>query len=202
MSRLLLLLLSLPLCLQAAPRKGLFRPARLHLNLMNAGIGTPPRFINGRMHPGLEVGVSKPFARSEKKNRPEVRLLLGYMAQPSLQRAAYLQPGLGYRFRLYRRLDLIPHLDVALMGVRQTNDGFRYQGNGQYRAEGRWGLQVLPALGLELSLRTGKKPESPAICGGYRFGMQLPFSTISSLLPINRLHLGVQFPLSLIHAAR
>lgn len=171
----------------------LLHRSRYQVSLTNSAIGTPPHFMNGRLHPGFEAGLLTPLGKGHRKNTADAHLLFSYFSQASLQRSIGLKPGIGYRIRLYKELGLRPKLSLNLMAVQQLNEEFKFSGNGQYEKVNPWRLQFMPSLGLEAyhPLFTMKQ-RVVALTLGYEFGMQLPFSVISSLLPMSQLQIGLQ----------
>jgi len=177
--------------------------SRYQLSLTNSAIGTPPHFINGRLHPGGEAGLLTPLGKAHRKNSADVHLLFSYFSQASLQRNVGLKPGIGYRIRLYKQLSLRPKLSLNLMAVQQINEEYRYTSGGQYEKVNPWRFQCLPSLGLEAYYPLFKVNERPIVLTlGYEFGMQLPFSVISAFLPVNQLQIGLQSQLHSSHSKK
>ena len=159
----------------------------------NAAIGTPPHFINGRIHPGLEVGFLHTLSKKAHKNNPEQGFFLGYMAQQALQRSLYAKYLLGYKIKTYKSWWVKPGLQLGIMGVHQRNAEFKLNTQGQYEKISALRAQFLSGLHMETGLHIGYFKEYPLqLVGRYEFAMQWPFSQISSLLPINQLHLGLR----------
>lgn len=163
------------------------------ISIFNAGIGMPPHFINGRLHPGIELGLQKPLFKKTKKSFINYSLLIGYFTQQSLQRSFYIKPDIGYQINISNNFSLRPLLSASLMGVQQINKEYKLNDKGEYEQAPRNRCQVMPSIGLEASysFHKSKKMQYAAFVG-YQFGVQLPFSSISSILPINQLHVGIQ----------
>lgn len=174
--------------------KKLLQKTSYSVDFQNAAIGLPPHLINGRLHPGLQVGMQKPIRMTNKQSRGNYSLLIGYFAQQALQRALYLKPGVGYRIRLSRNLMIRPMMNLACMGVQQINNEFRLIRPGVYTKQSAFRFQLLASAGLEAGVwvATTKHLNVEATLA-YEFGMQFPFSEIASTLPINQLHVGVVF---------
>lgn len=164
----------------------------LRASLLNAGIGMPTHFVNGRLHPGIQLGIQKSISKQAKKSYIDYSFHLGYFAQQSLQRALYLKPGIGYNIHLYKRIMLRPVFSLPLMAVQQINDEFKLNNQGEYEQVNKMRFQLMPSLGMETSIPVAHSKQCQYnITLGYDFGLQLPFSVISSVLPINQLHIGV-----------
>jgi hypothetical protein len=157
--------------------------------IQNVGIGMPPNFVNGKAHPGLAVGVQNKFADS---SRWDYHFDLGYFAIHSLQRVAYLKPGIGYPISIAQRVELRPNVSLGILGVGQINDEFKFV-NGGYEKVSRHRLQLMPSFGLESFMQiANSKKISYEVMLGYEFGVQLPFSSLSNILPLNQLKIGVR----------
>jgi len=167
----------------------ILRSHDVRVALQNVGIGMPPNFVNGKLHPGLLIGIQKKIRRTTQW---DYHLDLGYFAIHSLQRVAYIKPGMGYTVSIAKKLELRPTINFALMGVGQINDEFKFV-NGQYEKVARHRLQVAPSFGLE-SFTTVVKKKNIAYQAmlAYEFGVQLPFSSLSSILPLNQIKIGVR----------
>lgn len=158
--------------------------------LTTTGIGMPPNFINGGLHPGLQVGFQRALKAGSKL---DYSFDLEYFAIPSLQRVAAFRPSLGFPIQLAKWIELRPNVNLALMLTHQLNDEFRFTSTGQYEAVGKNRLQVSPSIGLETFIQLAQKQKmNYELMLGYAFGMQLPFSALSSLLPLNQLKVGVR----------
>lgn len=165
----------------------------IQASLHNAAIGTPPHFINGRLHPGLEVGFLQTLSKKQHKNNPEQGIFLGYMAQQALQRSLYAKYLLGYKIKTYKSWWVKPGLQLGVMGVHQRNAEFKLNAQGEYEKISALRAQFLTGLHLETGLHIGYFKQYPLqLVGRYEFAMQWPFSQISSLLPINQMHLGLR----------
>jgi hypothetical protein len=165
----------------------------LQASIHNAAIGMPPHLINGRIHPGLEVGFLQTLSKKTHKNNPEQGVFLGYMAQQALQRSLYAKYLLGYKIKTYQSWWVKPGLQLGIMGVHQRNAEFKINAQGQYEKISALRAQFLTGLHLETGLHIGYFNQYPLqLIGRYEFAMQWPFSQISSLLPINQVHLGVR----------
>ena len=82
--------------------------------------------------------------------------------------------------------------NLSLMIVQQINDEFKLNAHGEYEQVSKMRFQLMPSFGLETGIPVTKsKRFSYFLILGYELGMQLPFSVISSVLPINQLHIGV-----------
>ncbi|MCC7030080.1 MAG: hypothetical protein IT257_07225 [Chitinophagaceae bacterium] len=79
-----------------------FQNSTLRATLLNAGIGMPPHFVNGRLHPGFEAGLQKAFNNHPSRSHGVYAMQLGYFSQRSLQRALYLKPGIGFSVQLHK----------------------------------------------------------------------------------------------------
>ncbi len=175
-------------------RKGILHHFTWRATFLNGAIGMPPHFINGRLHPGVDLGIQSDLFRKNKKNKIDYTLLAGYFSVRSLQSLAFLKPGVGYAIKVYKSHYIRPHLNVSAMYVRQINAEFKYIGSGNYEMVRHARFQVMPSIGAEALVPISKsKNHQLNLILGYEFGMQLPFSEISSILPINQLHLGFQF---------
>jgi hypothetical protein len=157
--------------------------------VQNTGIGMPPNFVNGKLHPGFLVGFQKNI---KPHSRWDYHVDFGYFAIHSLQRTAYLKPGIGYAIPIAKTFELRPFLNLGFMGVGQINDEFKFV-NGQYEKGARHRLQIAPGFGLESFFTVVKKKnrEFQAMLA-YEFGTQLPFSSLSSILPLNQIKVGVR----------
>jgi hypothetical protein len=167
--------------------------ADVRFDILNAGIGMPPHFINGRLHPGFQLGLQHPFRQKHRKSYGEYFLGAGYFAQRSLQRAFFLKPGIGYTVPIYKGITIRPVCHLSLMTVKQINDEFKLNDHGVYEQVSKYRFQMMPSFGLETAVPVAHgKHRCCAITLGYDFGLQLPFSALSSLLPMNVLHAGVR----------
>ncbi|MGI9191898.1 MAG: hypothetical protein ACR2IL_07325 [Chitinophagaceae bacterium] len=165
----------------------------IQATLHNAAIGMPPHIINGRMHPGLEVGFLQTLSKKVHKNNPEQGVFLGYMAQQALQRSIYAKYLLGYKIKTYKSWWVKPGLQLGVMAVHQRNAEFKLNAQGQYEKISVLRAQFLSGLHLETGLHVGYFKQYPLqLVGRYEFAMQWPFSQISSLLPINQVHVGLR----------
>lgn len=166
--------------------------AGLKLLVFNQAIGMPPSFVNGRLHPGVELGIQAPFIHKNKNSFLDYSLSLGYFSQQQLQRVVFIKVGSGYRFQLVKGFSLRPSLNLSAFYVSQLNDEFIYQGNGVYEKYKGKKIQAKPGIGVDLLSPTLKfKSVNFNLIGGYEFGLQLPFSLLSSTLPLNQLHVGI-----------
>ncbi len=173
-------------------KKFLFNNSLFHASILNTGIGMPPNIINGRLHPGIELGFQKKMTKNEKKSTLDYSFNLGYFSIRSLEQASYLKPGIGYSFCISKRFCIRPSLNGSLMMVRQLNDEFKFKGNGNYETVSPLRFQVAPSLGLETSINLFQLSKMDiGFRLKYEFGVQLPFSLLSSVLPLNQLHIGV-----------
>ena len=163
------------------------------VSFVSSSIGMPPHILNGRFQPGFEFGLNHPI-RKGKTNSIQYSLLAGYFAQQSLQRAAYIKLGLSKNVRIYKSFKIKMGIQNSFMLVRQTNDEFTYIGNGNYQTNSRSRLQLMPSVRIspQCKLYTYKKYFVHGFLA-YEFGMQLPFSNLSSLLPIQQVHIGLLF---------
>lgn len=147
----------------------------------------PPHFINGRWHPGLNLCLDKMIT---KRHGFKHQYALGYFAQRSLQRVAYIKGGMAYRYPVWNNLYLQPSLNLSVMDVRNSNKEFKFE-NGHYKELSRNRLQLMPSFGMELGSVIGhSKHTDYGVLFRYEFGVQLPFSQISAILPMNQLHVG------------
>lgn len=158
--------------------------------VQHAGVGMPLHGINGRFQPGFELGIEKLKSR---KHFISLQYTFGYMAQRSLQRSFYLKPSLGYNYFVFKnKLKIKPHLDFAIMLTRQTNKEFKLE-NGRYERVNPLRFQVMPTAGLDVGLPIKKNNHKQySLLAGYAFGIQLPFSELSTILPINQFRIGLQ----------
>ncbi len=176
------------------PTKGILHHFTWRATFLNGAIGMPPHFINGRLHPGVDLGFQSDLFRKNKKNKIDYTLLAGYFSVRSLQSLTYLKPGIGYAIKVYKSTYIRPNLNVSAMYVRQINEEFKFVSPGKYEIVRHARFQVMPSLGVEALISISKiKARQLNLILGYEFGMQLPFSEISSILPINQLHLGFQY---------
>ncbi len=178
-----------------------YKATQIRATLNCASIGMPTHMSNGRFQLGAELGFLHPLKKNNKKWNYSVHA--GYFAFQSLQRATYIKPGIGYSFKFLNIYMLRPSFNAAMMGVWQTNDEFKFIGNGQYEKVKRFRTQAMPTIGLELLMPIPlmrshkfflKKKEikySHSVILRYEFGEQTPFSKLSNILPINQLHIGV-----------
>lgn len=175
-------------------KKGFWHAFTWRATFLNGGIGMPPHFINGRLHPGFDLGIQTDLFRKKKKNKVDYSLVAGYFSVRSLQSLAFLKPGLGYMINVYKSNVIRPNINLSAMYVRQINAEFKYISPGKYEMVRHARFQLMPSLGVEalVSLRKIKAHRLHLILG-YESGMQLPFSEISSILPINQLHVGFQY---------
>lgn len=160
----------------------------------NTAIGMPPNFVNGRLHPGFSLGLQRSFSEITKKNYWDYSAHLGYFAIPSLQRALFLKPGIGYTLPIHKKIGLRPNVNSSFMLVSQINNEFQYVGSGQYEQVNKNRIQIMPSFGLEafVLINRTKHFKYDALFG-YEFGVQLPFSELSSILPLNQLKMGLRF---------
>ncbi len=166
------------------------------LNIKNFGIGMPPHFVNGRAHLGVEIGTQHLFI-SKKKSSFLYQYSLGYFSQQSLQRALFLRPGIGYQGYFFKQFYIKPQLHVAAMWVRQINEEFVFQSNGEFKKISSSRIQWMPSLGAELGLPLFQhKNRIYHARAGYDFGVQLPFSALSKILPINQIYIGISSSIS------
>lgn len=172
----------------------LLRRAVFNATVMNTGIGMPPHFVNGRIHPGFELGLQKQLSKKSLKSSLDYSVSLGYFSIASLQRAMYLKPGLGYTILLSKKLFFRPSLNLSLMNVYQSNDEFEFKGNGNYDKVSSARFQVAPSLGLAAGIGLVQLSKwNIGLLLKYEFGVQLPFSQLSSILPLNQIHIGFNF---------
>lgn len=192
MKRIIFLLTLLPFLLSAAKKNASYQLLHhydIQAHIMNAGIGMPLHFINGRLQPGVQLGM---MSHLKKKKGFLHQYGVGYFAHRSLQRICYVRAGMQYAFPVYKKLYLHPQANFSGMIVRQTNREFKFV-NGVYKEVGSTRLQLMPSLGMDISypvLHHGSW--SYSLYAGYEFGIQYPFSTLSSTLPIQQIKLGIQ----------
>lgn len=168
-----------------------FKKHQSEIIVQHAGIGMPQHGINGRLQPGFELGFHRLQA---KKRYAGIHYALGYMAQRSLQRSYYVKPSLFYYYTVVQhKLIVQPHLDLGVLLTRQTNKEFKFE-QGVYDRVNPLRMQCLPSLGIDLHtpIYKTKKYTYNAVLG-YAFGLQLPFSELSTILPINQFRIGIQF---------
>lgn len=166
----------------------------VEISLLHAGIGMPNHLINGRIQPGLNLGIIR---KQPNKKHVQHHVLFGIFRQQALQTALFVKPGIGYRIHIFKNFQLRPQINLALMGVRNSNKEFKWE-NGQYEAVNRNRFQVMPSLGLEAIYHGFKIQKYPiGIVLRYEFGMQLPFSNLSAVLPINQIAIGVRSSLKI-----
>lgn len=169
------------------------KESEVRLAVLNAGIGMPPHFLNGRLQPGVQLGLQHPFRQRHKKCFGDYTLWAGYFAQRSLQRSSFIKPGLGYSVPVYKHIMLRPAFHLALMSVRATNDEFKRNDQGIYEQVSRCRFQIMPGFGAETSMPLAHRNKFQyAFTFGYELGFQLPFSQISSVLPMNIFHAGIK----------
>jgi hypothetical protein len=189
----LLLLLSMELM----AKSHFWERKQLSIQSTSNVIGMPNHIVNGRLHPGLELGIASSLRKTSRRNYLDYQFHLGYFSQRFLQQNLYLKPSLGYAFKVYKSIHIRPSLHGAFMLNRQKNDEFKYTGNGQYEKVSPYRFQFMPGLGLSLwgkAYSAKRWTLYPTL--GYEFGMQLPFSSISSLLPLNQLKIGIRLAFS------
>lgn len=164
-------------------------------SLLNSSIGMPPKFINGRMQPGVEVGFSKPLTkRTSAKKKLAVQVNAGYMRQRSLQRNFYVKPAATVSFPVTKKLSIQPSLGLGLMMTQQINKEFKFnEATGTYTKAPSVRFQTLPALGVAPVYNVYQdKRYQYALFAKYEFGAQLPFSALSGILPMNMLQFGIK----------
>jgi hypothetical protein len=171
--------------------KPYFHQSTWHLCLLNASIAMPPHFFNGRIQSGFEVGMYHRLKKNKKKSF-EYSASLGYFAQQSLQRNLYIKPGISKSYRVYKSYQIRPAFNHSFVLARQTNDEFKYTGNGQYEQQSHYRFQLMPSFALSANGKVyqSKKCQFDALLS-YEFGVQFPFSSLSSILPIQQIHLGI-----------
>lgn len=192
MKKLLILLLWLPTLASAKKKEEmpwLLKNYNLQVQVMSAGIGLPPHIIDGRVQPGLQGALA-----SRKKNNHGItyQIGLGYFAHRSLQRIAYLKAGIQYILPIGTSFSIQPNLNVYALGVRRTNREFQFV-NGTYEEIKRTALNGMPTAGLDAIIPLAQSILwRYSLLLGYEFGVQYPFSALSSTLPIQPLKFGVQ----------
>jgi hypothetical protein len=169
-----------------------FQKSTLRATFLNAGIGMPPHFVNGRLHPGFEAGLQKSFTDHPARAHGIYTIQLGYFSQRSLQRAWYLKPGAGFSLQLHKKIALTPKFNLSLMAVQQINPEYKLNDQHQYVQVNSMRIQWMPSLGLETTVLLAQSARLQyRLLAGYEFGLQLPFSAISAILPVNQLFAGV-----------
>ena len=174
-------------------KPGVLQRHDLHALLTTNVIGMPSHAFNGRIHPGFEIGFTRRLSKSSKKNYLDYQDNIGYFSQRYLQQNLYFKPSLGYAIKTFKSLYLRPCIQSALILNRQKNQEFKYVGNGQYEKVSPYRFQFMPTFGLSAWFKAfEQKKYSLYPTFAYEFGMQLPFSGISSLLPINQFKAGIR----------
>lgn len=185
-------MICIPLLVTAQNKKKhqpFFKRYMFQAQFLNAGIGLPPHIVNGRAQPGFQIAVVKALKR---KHGLLPQLGLGYFAHRSLQRAAYFKAGLSYAIPVAHSFFIQPNLNVYGMRIRRSNREFKFI-NGSYQELDRYSSQVMPSGGIDfvLPINISIVWKYSIICG-YEFGVQYPFSALSSTLPIQQLKMGIQ----------
>jgi hypothetical protein len=161
-------------------------------SLTTTGIGIPPNFVNGRLHPGFDIGFLRYNENQIKKINFDYALSLGFYSIRYLQHVSYFKPSLGLALGSYSKYYFRSSFNVAVMLVQQLNDEFKYIGNGLYEKVPKSRMQLAPSLGLEGGLPILKSLKKDiGLKLKYEFGFQLPFSLLSSVLPLNQFHIGI-----------
>lgn len=164
----------------------------LFASLTTSGIGIPPNFVNGRLYPGFDIGLLRYKEKQIKKINFDYALSLGFYSIRYLQSVSYLKPSFGLTLGSYSKYYFRSSFNVAGMLVQQLNDEFKYTVNGIYEKIPKSRMQLAPSLGIEGGLpilKSSKKDIGLKL--KYEFGFQLPFSLLSSVLPLNQFHIGI-----------
>jgi hypothetical protein len=162
--------------------------------LYNAGIGMPPKIFNGGMQPGVEVGYSKPIKKNSAKKKLAVQINAGYMRHRSLQRSLYVKPTVVLNVPITKKLSIQPSLGLSVMMTQQINKEFKFnEATGNFSKVPSFRLQTMPVVGVAPVYNVYQdKRYQYALFAKYEFGAQLPFSALSSILPVNMVQLGIR----------
>ncbi len=177
---------------KASPHQ-LFSKAAWRVSISNHAISMPTRPVNGQWQPGLELSYIARIKNSEKTQALYNQFAIGYFAHRSLQRVSYLKYGIGYTWILNAKWFLRPSLNLSTLGVWNSNEEFTYSGSGQYQKHSPFSVQAMPSIGLEsVFLFANKGAYRWGWLLRYEFGVQGPFSILSSILPVNQFYTGIQ----------
>jgi hypothetical protein len=158
-------------------------------SLFNSGITMPTKPINGRLHGGVELGYK---AALLKKNK---HLLIGtdfgFFYQKGMQSAFYIKPAVSYNFNATNKLSFEPKLGAGLLVSSKYNKEFKLNTDGTYSQVNRLVPQFVGSFGVQSNYEVFKNKNLKCnVFVKYEFAAQLPFSSISSLLPLTLMHLG------------
>jgi hypothetical protein len=172
---------------KALPKKTTFQ-----FGLLNSAISTN-KVINGTPHLGVEVGFSVPLNKNAKKQRFTVGADAGYFFQKGLQSGAYIKPNIAYTIPVAKGVTLQPRIGLGYMLTTNSNNEFKLGTNGEYSKISPYNSQMLASVGVQpnFSIYNSKQYRYNAYLR-YEFGMQTPFSTISTLLPMTMMHIGLK----------
>jgi hypothetical protein len=163
-------------------------------SVLNGGIGMPPAIFNGRIQPGVEVGISKAISKNSKKKKLAIQVNAGYMRQKSLQRVVFVKPAIAYNVKVTKKLSVQPSVGLSLMAAQQANKEFTFNETTQsYSKVSPIRLQTMPSVGVSpvYNIYQDKRYQY-ALFAKYEFGTQLPFSALSNILPVNMVNIGVR----------
>jgi hypothetical protein len=160
---------------------------RSQVAIGHAGIAMPPALLNGRLQPTFRVSIIKDKAKPRYANQ---EFAVGYMAQRALQRAGYVSVGYGYEWKKWNRVFLRPALNASLLFVQNTNPEFEFR-DGEYVHLSGSRLQFMPSFSLDVGTSFIRiKNKQGGLFLRYEFGTQLPFSNLSTILPLSQLTVG------------
>jgi hypothetical protein len=161
---------------------------------MNNAIGSPVGFANGRLSPGVQVGLSKAVNKKSKSKALQVQVNAGYMKQKSLQSSVYVAPALAYHIKVTQKLSVAPSMGVRLMATQQANKEFIFDAStSTFKPAPSMRFQVQPTIGLAPTYNVyADKRYQYALFASYNFGAQLPFSALSNVLPMNIVEFGLR----------
>ncbi len=177
----------------ATSKVGFTKGMSAHIGLMNAAITMPTKVLNGTPHYGVEIGFSAPLKKDAKKQRLCVGADAGYFYQNGLQSGTYVKPKLSYKIPVTKKINIEPRIGVGGMVTKNLNNEFKRNNGGDYVCVSPYNTQAMVSVGVQPNIKVfnGKKYNYDAYIR-YEFAAQTPFATISSILPITMMQLGMK----------
>jgi hypothetical protein len=162
-----------------------FKKAQLHASINNNAVSMPNVPINGSIHPGFTLGYAQAF-----KPFPWLKygVDVGYFFQKGLQSGLSVSPTFSANSKIYKRLYLKYLITSGALLVKNYNPEFVKNTDGSYKKTSALHFQYIGGVGLEPQYNFYRSKKYEWFLGvRYQFNAQLPFSAISSLLPITQI---------------
>jgi hypothetical protein len=164
-------------------------------SFLNAAVSMPTKPFNGKLNPGVNVGLRTAAANGTK--HLQVGVDLGYAYQAGLQSFTYIKPNLGYKFNVSKAVSVSPIVGAGILMSRRLNSEYQPTtgGNGSvnFVSSTPWSPQFMTSIGIEPSVLLYKGSGVRAnVFMRYDFATQTNFATISTLLPITIWQLGLR----------